>query len=349
MLYFSKKVKRDGNKLSFLAHDIDVSIANAIRRIGLSELPTVALDYDPTGASGNEHVMINKNTCALHNEFLMHRISLVPFHFTEEEIAEYEPGRYIFKLVKDNKSTAIVNVTTRDITIHDADGKAYASAFVQRVLPSNSATGDHILLTKLKPGEEVDLQFTLRKGVGAEHARWCPVSQFSYSFVEKEPIKHLSVLDAERSYDKNKWGEPTTILITVESECAIGPESIIQRSFEILINKVSELRNAVKKREESKCIVKAWNVNNMYDVKMINEGHTLGNVLQSMMYNFAIRKDGANGSLSYIGYHKPHPLEPMIVLKCRLNESTVDIYDVLDDLLLDVQKHIESILESWNQ
>ena len=58
------------NDLVFELIGCDVSFANALRRILLAEVPTVALEY----------VYMINNTSLLHDEVLAHRIGLIPLN-----------------------------------------------------------------------------------------------------------------------------------------------------------------------------------------------------------------------------------------------------------------------------
>lgn len=66
------------DKLKFVLKDTDSSVANALRRVLMAEVPTMAIDL----------VNIYENSSVLHDEFLAHRLGLVPIRWKESVVDE---------------------------------------------------------------------------------------------------------------------------------------------------------------------------------------------------------------------------------------------------------------------
>ena len=58
----------DSERIRFAVNNIDLYLANTLRRVIISEIPTIAIDL----------VSITKNTTALNSEMIAHRLGLVP-------------------------------------------------------------------------------------------------------------------------------------------------------------------------------------------------------------------------------------------------------------------------------
>ena len=286
---FTSLKRHNKTRIEFQVKNTDLAVINALRRIGICEIPNVALDVDITKAH-HPDATIHTNTTPLNNEFLLHRISLIPFCFSEDEIENFDPTKYTFKLAAKNTSNKTQLITSGDITLQD-----HPHSLQERVFPKNPITGDHILITKLKPGEEIDIQFKLSKGIAKTHARWCPLSQCTYTYTDdKDP----------------------TYTFKIQSECAMRPEYIVKKALDILIQKVTTFRDTHSKDPKNIQEIAP----EFFDVTIPNEDYTLANVLQSCIYNKAI-KAGDDKRLTYIAYYHAHPFLQSINLKLKMSNT----------------------------
>lgn len=352
---------KNGKALTFDIHDVDVSIVNALRRIVLAEIPNVAFMVDLHG--GESDVKININRSSLHNEFLLHRISLIPLCFEESEVESFSPDKYTFELKVKNTGTDPLDVTTRDFRIYDADGKLMPESFREKVFPKNEVTNDYILITRLRPnlqypdkGDELDIRATASVDCAKKNACWSPVSVCMYhNIVDEEAAKkglaefmssrpgmadadeRFKALERYRYFVKNEYGEPNGFEFTIESECRLRPEYIFEKAIDVLIAKARKLADDIEAVRATKL------PNGMTTFNFDGEDHTLGNVLQAMAYNNYVRD--ANRA-AYVGYYLPHPLEDRIVVKIKMRDGS-DGKEVIGDTCKDVVDYLASLKNTW--
>ena len=348
MTHFEKS-NESPNRITFKIKDIDLSIVNAIRRIILSEIPTIAFAFDVTNKTNND-INIHKNTSALHNEFLAHRISLLPICVSEDDINTFESDNKTFKLVKKNTTSEIVNVTSKDIMIYNEKNEPLNDEAIKKIFPPSPITGDYILITKLKPnlyspkdGEELDIECKASKNIGMTHARWSPVSQSSFinsideelakkAYEEKIASKELTdaekqaifrqfqTLEQYRHFKKNKFDEPNAFDFTIETECALRPTYLFHQAILILIDKLHQF---IKNIDDEK-VIKIKNLAPaFFELEVINETYTLINVLQANIYN----NNRGTHILEFIGYYNPHPLDNKMMLKIKFYDKTTILKD----------------------
>ena len=86
------------------------SIVNGIRRTLLSMIPSIGFRTEISDSD----IIIEKNTTSLHNEFLLHRISLIPLYI---DPSTYEK-QYLFYLNVQNTSDPIKTITAADFQIY---------------------------------------------------------------------------------------------------------------------------------------------------------------------------------------------------------------------------------------
>ena len=89
-------IQHNMNELSFIMkgnneYGLDKSIINSIRRTLLSDIPTVAFRTDD---DSQKDIIIHTNNTPLHNEFLSHRISMIPLYIDHKTFHK----SYLFQL-----------------------------------------------------------------------------------------------------------------------------------------------------------------------------------------------------------------------------------------------------------
>uniref|UniRef100_A0A7N0U229 DNA-directed RNA polymerases I and III subunit RPAC1 n=1 Tax=Kalanchoe fedtschenkoi TaxID=63787 RepID=A0A7N0U229_KALFE len=216
---FQKNFRIEVNRLT--AEDMefdligcDASLANAFRRILISEVPTMAIDK----------VFIANNTSVIPDEVLSHRLGLIPiqvdprlFDFLSENSPSNEKNTIVFKLhVKCTKEyltrgqgssqqSSSLRVTVKSDQL---EWLPNGSEFMQfHYLPTARSTSKQqtctaftcdqsslpdfpnsnaqlvvpgIIIAKLGLGEEIELEAHAVKGIGKTHAKWSPVATAWY-------------------------------------------------------------------------------------------------------------------------------------------------------------------------
>jgi len=179
-------LKREKQNIIFVLSDTDVSVANALRRVMMSEVATLAID----------EVEVEVNNSVLHDEFIAHRLGLIPFNSEYADLYSYRtdctgPGegqecsgkcsKCAVELTLDVTCLdARVEVTSRDL-VNRADNDIGKKATpihcdVAEGQEETDGPGMQIVIAKLSKGQQIKLTATVRKGVGKLHAKYSPVS-----------------------------------------------------------------------------------------------------------------------------------------------------------------------------
>ena len=104
--------KTDENgQLKFTIDRINVSLANALRRIILSDIPTFVFRTFPYAEC---KASITTNTSRIHNEIIKQRLSCIPIHITE---ADFPYKEYILEVSVVADGNEIRYVTTKDFKL----------------------------------------------------------------------------------------------------------------------------------------------------------------------------------------------------------------------------------------
>jgi DNA-directed RNA polymerase subunit L len=355
--------------ITFDIRDVDLSIVNALRRVILSEIDNVGFFFDPKDFSDeNKDIEVIRNDTPLHNEFIQHRISLIPIHVNVKELESWDKDEFTFEIEKVNNTEAVIPIYTSHFTVLDKNNKLRPD-LAERFFPADPITKDHILITKLnmKPDSRFHIRAKASLNPPKKYTSFGMVSTCAVEFVVDENIakrelakylesnkdkmsvdelKHqFNSIERERHYQRNKFREPNLFRMRLVSECSIPCTYIVGKAIEVLKNKVLKFKNT-----EHDII----NTDNLYTVIVRNETHTLGNTIQALCFNHYIRdgNEAERFGLKYIGYNVPHPLEDILLIKIkgdkvkdptRVKEFLTYASDYVLSLLVDLENQWNTI------
>lgn len=260
-------------QMRLLIEETDPAFMNALRRIITSEVPSMAVD----------DVVIIENSSALQDEFLAHRIGLIPlrtdlatYNLPENCKCKSEFGCNLCRV------SLILDVEATDHAL-----TVYSDHFTSEN-PSIVPASGKIPIVKLAPEQKVRLEAYARLGKGKDHARWQPVSLCAYKYmpiITVDPelcdlcgdcvkicpknvlaktgstIEIRNIIDCTSCQDcvdacqkdpraiAVAWDEGSFVF-DIESTGALPPETILQAALEILDGKLKSFRDEFRGKEQ---------------------------------------------------------------------------------------------------
>ncbi len=248
---------------------VDVPLMNALRRIALAEVPSMAID---------EVVMI-ENSSILQDEIIAHRLGLTPL---KTELDSYNlPGECE---CKSEFGCSLCRVTlTLDAESTEGTRTVFSGELVSEN-PEIIPVSDKVPILKLAKGQKLKLEAYARLGKGKNHAKWQPVSVCAYKYyprievpnkeckgctecvdicpkkvyaIRDDKVEIRDLLACNLCMDcidvcpqkppviKVEW-EKNAFILNIESTGALPPERIIQEATKILDNQLNEFKEQVK-------------------------------------------------------------------------------------------------------
>jgi len=163
-------LEKDETNIRLAIKGADVTLMNALRRIALAEVPSMAID---------EVVMID-NSSILQDEIIAHRLGLTPlktdldgYNLPEDCSCQSEFGCNLCRVT-----------LTLDAEANEGTRTVYSDELVSEN-PDIIPVSDKIPLIKLAKGQKLKLEAYARLGKGKNHAKWQPVSVCAYKYYPK--------------------------------------------------------------------------------------------------------------------------------------------------------------------
>ena len=318
-------LREENGFLKFTLLDCNMSIANALRRIIVSDIPTFVFRTYPYSENKAE---ITHNTTRFHNEIIKQRLSCIPIHIDDMDFPYKD---YVVEVDVKNDTDSILYVTTKDFKIKNSKTEVYSDeSAVRAIFPPSSVTGDYIEFARLQPklsenidGERLTLRCGLDIGMASQDGAFNVISTCAYECTpdvakanevwgEKEAaMKKSNMTETEVDFEKKNWFlleakryyQPNSYDFIIESVGVFENIEIVIKACKIMISKCEKFLYDLEHGKVS-IVPSETTLKNGFDVTLVNEDYTLGKVIEFYLYqqNFI-----ADKTLSFCGFRKPHP------------------------------------------
>ena len=341
--------RHNDEMLLFTLSGVNVSLANAIRRTILSDIPLVVFRTTPYEQN---KANIIANTSRLNNEILKQRLSCIPIHI--KDVDDFPLKNYQLEVNVENITDTMMYVTTENFVINDlVTGKPIDQAKNREIFPADDYTGYFIDFVRLRPkiseelpGEKIHLTCELSIGSAKEDGMFNVVSTASYGYTVdtvaqeatleklKQKWKDEGKNADEVNFEAKNWKLLDGMRITkqdsfdfiIQTVGIFDNIELVQKACEILIDKLQYQDSLIEKDEL--VIEKSLNtMTNSYDIILENEDYTIGKVLEYFMYT----KFYETKILTFCGFKKMHPHDSQSIIRVAYRDP-IDISTIKGNL-----------------
>ena len=351
----SKKQEKD-DTLNFTLSETNVSVANALRRTLISDIPSVVFHTFPYSEN---QCTISKNTTRFNNEIIKHRLSCVPIHITDMSIPL---ENYLLVVDKKNESGIIEYITTEDFQIKDIKTDKFLSKGDRDdIFPKNAMTNHYIEFLRLRPklasnveGEALTMTCKFSVSTAKHNSVYNQTSTCLYKntldavgandeWAKKEKeLKSDGMKATDIAFEKKNWYllEANRIFIPDSFDYAIKSvgiyenKDLIKKACDVLINSFTHVKQAVETDDSTVVSVKysKTTIANCFDVTLHGYDYTVGKVMEYLLY---VRHYEGDKMLSYCGFNKEHPHDTHSILRLgyKIQSDTAVVKQFLGEAL----------------
>jgi len=255
-----KILEKNNEKIKFLVEGINSALAGELRKIMMTEIPTLAIEW----------VDFYKNDSVLWDEIIVSRLSLIPF--------VYDTKFYNFKDVCKCRGKGCTHCQVTFVLKKKGPCMVYSGDLI----PSDKKVKpvyEKIPIVELVEDRELEFEATAQLGLGKEHAKWqasvvgyrsipritisrggnakeyvdrCPRHVFVFRN-KKLKVKNLlecnlcmQCMDLSNGAIKVEPDE-TKYMFQVETTCGLKPEEIVFKSIDVLSEKLDEFSKDLRR------------------------------------------------------------------------------------------------------
>ncbi|KAG9316566.1 DNA-directed RNA polymerase II, subunit 3 [Chiua virens] len=199
-----RDLKKD--RVNFVLENVDLAFANSIRRVVIADIPTVAIDM----------VEIHSNTTVLPDEFIAHRLGMIPLNSANcDEAMRYTRDctclagcRYcaielrLDVVCNDNRTLEVTSNHLEAVeftsnagpseNITDGEELTKRGEAFGHPVGKNDPSVPPVLICKIRKGQELRVRCVAKKGIAKEHAKWSPCSAIAFEYDPYNKLRHTT-------------------------------------------------------------------------------------------------------------------------------------------------------------
>jgi len=334
-----ESIDTEDDTIGFTLSGVNVSLANALRRTLLSDIPMVVFRTTP---NNQNKCIINANTSRLNNEIIKQRLSCIPIHI--KNVDDFPLKNYLMEVNVENNTDNVIYVTTENFNIKDlATGKNLSQDRVREIFPPDDTTGYYIDFVRLRPrisdeipGEKLQLTCEFDIGSAKEDGMFNAVSTCSYgntidtALQEAELAKNMQTWkDQGKNEDQVKFEADNWKLLegkrifkkdsfdfVVQSVGVYTNDELLNAGCKIIIEHLGNIDTIIEK-DELEIKNAESTIANCFDIILENEDYTIGKVLEYCMYSKFYEKN----VLTFCGFKKLHPHDTYSTIRVAYTEA----------------------------
>jgi len=380
-----KNIQTDAfNNTTFTLENVNVSIANAIRRSITNDVPTWVFMTSP---HEKNQATFHANTSQMNNELLKQRLSCIPIHQQYDYEGSIDLADYYLEVNVENTTDAIIQVTTEHFIVKKKSDDQPISIDLNRAIfppymPPDSADAEEyfILFIRLKPkiseeipGEKIHFTCDFSVATAKESAMFNVASTCTYgNTIDTDRAEQELTIQTQKWRDqgmiteeigdevKNWWlldakriCKPNSFDFTIQSvgvfeniQLVIIGISQIQKKIQRFLKNLDEFGDGQISIEPSLSTME-----DSYDI-VFEDDYTLGKVVEFMLYKNYFSKN----ILSYCGYIKMHPHDEESIIRIAFHPSlpktkinTEEIIFMMKEATLDAEDVLVTIAKSFGR
>jgi DNA-directed RNA polymerase subunit L len=321
-------LSKNGYRLDTEFKNVPVAFVNGLRRILLSEIPTVVI----------RDVQILDNSTKMIHEMLKHRVEMLPINVRPEEAAVIRDTkielRYLPPATPDLTRKSAVDITSDDFAIDGPrpgiilkDRDLDEPLYFMRLQPTESIHVKASLAVEMKGTSQVCVA-TFKNHIDQEIAKLDKDTFVATAGDDDNERAMLAKIfdnyEIQRSYARDDEGRPYWFDFAVESIGVTPAKDLLKQAALIFKKKIETLCENPIQREEGD-----W-----YSIETEEEGHTIGALAQILIYNQKV---------NYVSYRIVHPLLPKMIVRFS---SKIAPEKVIEKFKTEAVALCESILKS---